>query len=174
MPFWVTIALMLWGAVGSLVGLVVGHWLSRFWQQKQWLLDNKKQEYRELISAITEAYGTICVLLQLGMPRGPDEQRKVHEVQLKVQSVIADRLFIAGEVQEDQILRKWMQTTGEFDEHREYLEFKRHYGENPRPYSEACTAGIRDIQVTEKMDLYAECHLLKNTTTKPAAHPLHS
>jgi membrane protein YqaA with SNARE-associated domain len=53
-PRWLTLTFATCGAIGSLVGVVIGHLLTRSWQHKQWLLDNKKQEYRELLSNLFE------------------------------------------------------------------------------------------------------------------------
>jgi hypothetical protein len=66
--------LIVWGAIGPLVGIFVGHVLIRSWQQKQWMLDRRKEEWRELLTTLTPpssrsasslgrcgfAMGTIC------------------------------------------------------------------------------------------------------------------
>lgn len=36
------------GVIGSLIGVLVGAWLAARWQRRQWVLDNKKAEYREI------------------------------------------------------------------------------------------------------------------------------
>jgi hypothetical protein len=43
------------GALSGLLGVILGAFLTRSWQRKQWLLDNKKAEYRELISILSQA-----------------------------------------------------------------------------------------------------------------------
>jgi hypothetical protein len=40
------------GIAGTLGGILVGHLLTRSWQQRQWLLDNRRQEYREVLNAV--------------------------------------------------------------------------------------------------------------------------
>ena len=45
----------IWAAVGPLVGVVVGGFLTAWWQRRQWILDNKAREYREALDAL-EAY----------------------------------------------------------------------------------------------------------------------
>lgn len=52
----VTTGLTLWAYIGPLVGIAFGHWLSRSWQFKQWKLENRRQEYREVLSALAVAY----------------------------------------------------------------------------------------------------------------------
>jgi hypothetical protein len=46
----------LWTTLGPLIGVAIGALLTPFctsrWQRKQWLLDGKKAEYRELLSVL--------------------------------------------------------------------------------------------------------------------------
>jgi hypothetical protein len=48
------------GALSGLLGVTLGAYLTRSWQRKQWLLDNKKTEYRELLSVLSQA--AHCIL----------------------------------------------------------------------------------------------------------------
>ena len=52
MPLWVRIFLTLWAAVGPLVGILIGHYLVRSWQRRQWLADNQKEEYRRVLAGL--------------------------------------------------------------------------------------------------------------------------
>jgi len=49
----------MWNAIGPLVGVVIGAlltpWVAWHWQRKQWMLDNKKQEYRDLLDGLLQA-----------------------------------------------------------------------------------------------------------------------
>ena len=42
-----------WTLIGSLVGLGFGAFLTRSWDRKKWMKDNRKEECRELLSAVT-------------------------------------------------------------------------------------------------------------------------
>ena len=44
-----------WAAAGPLVGVLLGALLGRSWDRRKWLNDNRKEEYRELITALTDA-----------------------------------------------------------------------------------------------------------------------
>jgi len=44
---------VIWSAVGPLMGVCLGAYIASRNQRKQWLLDNKRQEYRELLTALT-------------------------------------------------------------------------------------------------------------------------
>jgi hypothetical protein len=52
------------GIFGTLAGVVSGHFLSRSWQREQWLLDKRREEYRELINLIAGAYTTFIHILE--------------------------------------------------------------------------------------------------------------
>jgi len=56
MPLWVTIFLTLWAAVGPLVGILIGHYLVRSWQRRQWLADNQKEEYRKVLAGLNRLH----------------------------------------------------------------------------------------------------------------------
>jgi hypothetical protein len=44
------------GIGGALVGIVIGHFPTRSSQHEQWRRDNRKQEYRELLSCLSDTY----------------------------------------------------------------------------------------------------------------------
>jgi hypothetical protein len=41
-----------WAAIGPLVGVILGAWLTARWQRKKWILDNKTAEYRGILDAL--------------------------------------------------------------------------------------------------------------------------
>jgi hypothetical protein len=52
----ITLVVAVVGIAGTLGRVVLGQWMSRSWQREQWLLDNRKQEYCELLSAVSNAH----------------------------------------------------------------------------------------------------------------------
>jgi hypothetical protein len=56
-----------WAAVGPLIGVLVGAYLTGR-QKRDWLADNKKEEYRELLSAMKKRSASIfsCTYWGLG------------------------------------------------------------------------------------------------------------
>lgn len=52
LPLWMTLFLTIWAAVGPLVGILVGHYLTASWQRKQWIADNQKDEYRRVLAGL--------------------------------------------------------------------------------------------------------------------------
>jgi hypothetical protein len=51
------------GISGTVVGIVIGHFLARDWDRRKWLLDRRNEEFRELMTVIATAY------LKCGDPR---------------------------------------------------------------------------------------------------------
>jgi hypothetical protein len=101
------IFLSVWAAVGPLVGVLLGAYLATRAQKQHWILDSKKEEYRELLSTLTQSFN---VLLDYHAPmvgHGPDEQRAEHAERLKALAAIGDRLFISDEVKRIDVLNRW-------------------------------------------------------------------
>ena len=90
--------LSLWAAVGPLVGVLLGGYLAIRAQKKHWILDSKKEEYRELISTLTQTLNVLLDFHAFMVAQGPEEQRAAHIAKMKALAVIGDRLFISDEV----------------------------------------------------------------------------
>jgi len=52
LPLWVTVFLTIWAAIGPLLGIVIGHYLTRSWQRSQWIADNQKEEYQKVVAGL--------------------------------------------------------------------------------------------------------------------------
>jgi hypothetical protein len=52
-PWWATLILALWAAIGPLAGIVIGHTLVRSWERRRWLADNQKEEYRKVLGGLS-------------------------------------------------------------------------------------------------------------------------
>ena len=101
-----TIALSIWATVGPLAGVMIGHFLTRSWQRKQWLLDRRKEEWRELLTALAEV---LRPSLQIYPPRelSADERREIENAQANSFRVINDRIFIATDVKALDLHNRW-------------------------------------------------------------------
>ena len=53
-PFWVTVSLTIWAAVGPLAGIMIGHYLVRSWERKRWLADHRREEYQRVLAALNK------------------------------------------------------------------------------------------------------------------------
>jgi hypothetical protein len=97
-----------WPVLGPFVGICIGAYLTTRTQRKQWVRDNKRTEYRELLTAIGDAAGKM--ILYYG--RNPvvltsSEQLDMWETVRATLSVIYNRLFIANEVVGLGIQHRW-------------------------------------------------------------------
>jgi hypothetical protein len=101
-----TIALGVWAAVGPLIGIYLGHFLSRSWQQKQWLLDRRKEEWRELLTALAESL-RVSLKFYPARALSGEEERVIVEAQSQSFRTIRDRIYIAADVKELNIENRW-------------------------------------------------------------------
>jgi hypothetical protein len=89
------------------LGATASQIISGYREKRRWLADNRKEEYRELLGALTRS--TTLWIHHRGIP-GPKaatemkEAQEAHEVAL---GVILDRIFIAEEIEKANIYDLW-------------------------------------------------------------------
>jgi len=88
--------LNIWAIVGPIIGILLGSWLTTRNQSRHWLLDNKRSEYRELLTTIADAGSKLLVF----WGRNPvvasgEEQFMIGETARQSVDVIYNRLFIS-------------------------------------------------------------------------------
>lgn len=118
--------LIVCGAIGPFLGILVGHFLTRSWQQKQWMLDRRKEEWRELLTTLTRSFVTICKYGPMSV-LDSDDMRAVDEAQTVAQTTIRDRVFIAREVKELNISETWAKAARAFEKDRTFMPFAEQY-----------------------------------------------
>jgi hypothetical protein len=101
-----TIALGIWAAVGPIVGILLGHFLTRSWQRKQWLRDKRNEEWHELLTALAESL-RVSLKIYPARTLSGEEERTIVEAQSNSFRVIRDRIFIAPDVQALNIENRW-------------------------------------------------------------------
>ncbi|SEB40427.1 hypothetical protein [Terriglobus roseus] len=106
-PQTVTLIVAVMGIAGTLAGGMASQWMTRRAQHKQWLRDQRKQEWRELLNTLTKAFATIIRLEQVGVAYDPDSQLELAAAKESANNVIRDRIFIAPEVGDMNVLRAW-------------------------------------------------------------------
>jgi hypothetical protein len=115
-------SLQILSTVCSLLGIsgLLTLFLTRSWQRKQWLRDQKMAEYRELLSALSKSAHYILrtsphhVFAGMTMRSG-DEERQSAEADVEARRVIADRILIAKRIRSENILERWQGITAEKD-----------------------------------------------------------
>jgi len=93
---------------GVVIGSLLTYFLTRRWQREQWRNDNRKEEFRELIAALTAsamAFMTRTPYLDDRIVRREKEER--HALYLEALRVIKTRIFIARDVKEMNLFDRW-------------------------------------------------------------------
>jgi len=142
----ITLVLACWAAIGPLLGIAIGQYLTKSWQREQWTLDNKKQEYRELLAILTRSYGTIIRLQAPGAVRSGDEEKELHTAHLDALAVMRDRLFIGRSPMLLTIFKLWTDATEEYGNTGEFLPFRNNYN---NIHASVLGAADRELQISK-------------------------
>jgi hypothetical protein len=107
----------IWGIVGSLIGVVVGVWLTARWQHSQWIRDNKRAEYREIFDALNgfrwrlshfqAIYGESPFVDRDAEGQKRDRQEGVMEALTSAVSALGDRIFIRESVLRSHVIQEF-------------------------------------------------------------------
>ena len=118
----VTLYLALWGAVGPMVGILVGHVLSRSWQQKEWILDRRKEEFRELVSALTAATVEFLVFHTSRGTKTPQPMETWLAAQKVAYQTVADRIYIATDMTAMEVGERYLKISSDLREFEHFDE----------------------------------------------------
>jgi hypothetical protein len=124
---------------------VVGHLLTRSWQREQERLDNKKQEYRELMTAMADAY---TQLLRLGSGVVADSrevQAEIDSARFNSHRAIHDRIYIAETIKKMRLFENWTAETTIFVKDQERIRFTERF---LKLQAQVREAAIEDTQPT--------------------------
>jgi hypothetical protein len=102
----VTLIVAALGIFGTLAGVVVGQVLSRSWQREQARLDIKRQEYRELMTAMADAY-TQLLRAGSGVSVSGEARAEIEAARYNSLRTMHDRIYIAGRVRELDLPQSW-------------------------------------------------------------------
>jgi len=114
-PLWVTIVSSL--SVGSFLGGVITQLLSSRQRRKEWVKDNKKQEWRELLSTLSQSFHHLVNYSPgNGIVAISGEQEKgLLQADVEAVSVISDRIFIASQLGRENVRERWRLLVAEND-----------------------------------------------------------
>jgi hypothetical protein len=110
-PLWIAIAGSL--GVGSFVGSLITLFFSSRQRHQEWVNDNKKQEWRELISSLSESFHYLKNY-GFGIIAG-EQQKGLLEADADGRRAIESRLFIAHQIQRQNVLERWQLLAAERD-----------------------------------------------------------
>jgi hypothetical protein len=98
-PWWLILIFAVWAAVGPLVGIVIGHYLTRSWQRRQWIADNRKEEYRKVLSGLNRL-NTLLVKQHLN---GRVDVEEIKPAMDEVSVALNTSLFITDFLEESKV-----------------------------------------------------------------------
>jgi hypothetical protein len=143
-PLWVTLFLTIWAVIGPIIGIVAGHLLTRSWQKKQWLMDNKRDEYRDVIRVLC---GAIRPILHSSIPGAlvtPEMQKERFIAETLSYEVLGSRLFISDNLEELHAPKRWGDMVTKFNNSRDSEEFSKGF---KKLLSEIRAQALRSIGV---------------------------
>jgi hypothetical protein len=110
-PTWVTIASSL--SVGSFVGSLITLYFSSKQRRQEWIKDNKKQEWRELISTLSQSFHYITNN-SFGMMSG-EQEKGCMEADAEARRSIESRIFVWHRIQSENVRERWQLLATEKD-----------------------------------------------------------
>jgi hypothetical protein len=127
-PFvWSTIILGIWAAVGPLVGVRYGHDLSKRWQKEHWLANNRKEEYREVLQALSAAIGPMVQFGAPGSTANLEELKAATSAENAAYAILETRLFIKNELETLGVYGRWKALASKFSKDKNVQEFSEGY-----------------------------------------------
>jgi len=134
----------IWAAVGPLLGVLVGAYIANRNQRQHWLADCKKEEYRELLTAMTTGLATFIRAKGNVIPAG-ERDRAVADSWSNVMESIHNKIFIAPQIERLSIFTLWADALGSFKQ-----------GNPTGPSMELLGKMLRDLRDAARNDLIAE------------------
>ena len=96
------------GLGGALIGIVLWHFLTRSSQHQQWLRDNRKEEFREALLAISDVTIELMTYIHSHGTTHAQPQSIYLDSQRAAQKILTSRIFIAAELQSSDIVGRFL------------------------------------------------------------------
>jgi hypothetical protein len=103
----------IWAALGPLVGVGVGQYLTHHFQKERWSADSKKKEYKELLGVLDSVF---AFYTREGVLQKIEKAEHTEYIDKNLAALwcIRDRIFIADEIDETNVLERWTTMINEF------------------------------------------------------------
>jgi len=108
----------IWVAIGPLVGVVIGALLARSWDRQKWIKDNRKQECKELLTAMSKA---ATLLLAARMAR--EKEAASRDMFLESLVVFSQSLFITKDAEYQQAFDLWKEAVHNYNTTSDHHKF---------------------------------------------------
>ena len=103
------------GIAGTLASGVIAQRMARQSQLEQWMLDNRKQECRELLSSLATTFLVMLRHRETEMHHSPEVQNLLSDSRLESARMLHDRIFIRGDLERVRILKRWAEASSRYD-----------------------------------------------------------
>jgi hypothetical protein len=113
----------------GILGILVGHVLTRSSQQKQWLRERKLEEFRDLLSALANYFTEEIALESNGRAEGTKDREKLDELKTILFRVMRSRIFIAHDIEMRDLEGRWQDALIRFQKTAEVKVFVAAYDE---------------------------------------------
>jgi hypothetical protein len=124
----VTIVVAAFGFSSTLLAAFVGQKMSRSWQREQWMLDNKKKEYSELLAVFSAAYISTVNLHRHGSVNTSAMQQQCADTELESYRILRDRIFTANDLEKENVRARWAEALVNFKDTNDERKFAMRFG----------------------------------------------
>ncbi len=118
-------ATAMWTVLSVLFGALVGAYIADRIHRKREYTNSKKDEYRELLSTLSQAAETIARFHGPVVAHSPEEERAYYEAKEKAVIAIDNRLFIANELEKIDLRGRWISSVHDVENGGHSIEFRR-------------------------------------------------
>jgi len=115
----------MWSVLSVLIGVLVGALIADRIQRNRENTNSKKEEYRELLSTLTQAATNIADFHGPVAEHSPEEERAYYEAKERAVIVIDNRIFITREIEKMDLRRRWISAVHDVENGGHSLEFRR-------------------------------------------------
>jgi hypothetical protein len=102
------------GIGGALSGIVIGHFLTRSSQHKQWIRDRRLEEYKMVLAAVNEMFEAYSFPVK-SLPNSFDRTLKQTETVSRCFRTIANCVMIADDLYKIDLFKNLLDCQGHFD-----------------------------------------------------------
>ena len=99
---------------GVVVGSLLTYLFTRSAQREQWLRDCRKEEFRELLRALSDHFTILREFDRLTYHQTPAEREKLTDAEADFFRLVHSRIYIADDVDRLNIKNKWIDAVKEY------------------------------------------------------------
>jgi hypothetical protein len=101
--------------LSGLIAAFSVHLLTQSREREKWILDCKRQEFRELLSALSDAYSKTLFMLRPLKALDGDEETQLRQAQSNSVRVIRDRIYIAKDIKPNEMSNRWLRAMERYE-----------------------------------------------------------